>query len=452
MEAFQQSISLPFSYSFTTSTATSSSSSTTPNTMSTSTGLWMDTRIWSKLPQNLVDRVIAFLPPPAFFRGRCVCKRWYALLFSNSFLELYLQVTPHRHWFLFFKHKSLNSYIYNINTNNVIASASSTSTSTSASAGHGIGDQAASSCQGYLFDPDEIAWYPLSFSSVPSGFSPASSSGGLICWVSYEAGPKCLILSNPILGSLTQLPPTLRPRLFPSIGLAVGPSSIDVTVAGDDLISPYAVKNLTAESFHIDGGGFYSIWATSSPLPRLCSFESGRMVQVQGKFYSMNYSPFSVLAYDVAANRWWKIQAPMRRFLRCPSLVESRGRLLLVAAVEKSKLNVPRSLRLWGLQPCGTAWVEMERMPHQLYLQFADADSAAAFRCVGHGEFVFISAPATGKALLFDMGRKMWHWVPPCPYIHGGGQLHGFAYEPRLATPVTRLLDHLTLPFQTFSG
>ncbi|KAF3450059.1 hypothetical protein FNV43_RR06138 [Rhamnella rubrinervis] len=438
MEAFQQSINLPFTYSFTTS-----SSAATP--INITTDLWMDSRIWSKLPQSLLDRVIAFLPPPAFFRARCVCKRWYALLFSNSFLELYLQVSPRRHWFLFFKHKSLKSYIYRNNNNG------------GTSAGNGNGDH--TSCEGYLFDPNETAWYRLSsFANlVPSGFSPASSSGGLICWVSNEAGQKCLILCNPILGSLTQLPPTLRSRLFPSIGLAVSPSSIFVSVAGDDLISPYAVKNLTAESFHIDGGGFYSIWGTCSSLPRLCSFESGRMVYVQGKFYSMNYSPFSILAYDISSNSWWKIQAPMRRFLRSPSLVESKGNLLLVAAVEKSKLNVPKSLRLWGLQPCGTTWVEMERMPQQLYLQFAQVEGGNGFHCVGHGEFIVILIPGTHKALLFDMYRKMWQWIPPCPYIHGddgggGGELHGFAYEPRLATPVTRLLDQLTLPFQTFSG
>jgi len=31
----------------------------------------------------------------------------------------------------------------------------------------------------------------------------------------------------------------------------------------------------------------------------------------------------------------------MRRFLRSPNLAEYKGKLLLVAAVEKSKLNVP---------------------------------------------------------------------------------------------------------------
>uniref|UniRef100_A0A2C9UR34 F-box domain-containing protein n=1 Tax=Manihot esculenta TaxID=3983 RepID=A0A2C9UR34_MANES len=433
MEAFNGAIPLPPSYTFTAS----SSSTTSANNI---TNPWMDSRIWGKLPQRLLDRVIAFLPPPAFFRARCVCRRWYALLFSNSFLELYIQLSPRHHWFLFFKHKSLKSYIYRNNC----------------SSGNG---QSRTNFEGYLFDPNDIAWYRISFALVPPGFSPAASSGGLICWVSDEAGTKNLVLCNPLVGSLSQLPPTLRPRLFPSIGLTVGPSSIDVAVAGDDLISPFAVKNLSTECFHIDAGGFYSLWGTTSSLPRLCSLESGQMIYAGDQFYCMNYSPFSVLAYDVATNNWRNIQAPMRRFLRSPSLVESTGKLILVAAVEKSKLNVPKSLRLWGLQSCGTTWVEIERMPQQLYIQFSELEAGRGFNCVGHGEFIAIMIRGSDKSLLFDICRKRWQWIPPCPYVYGGGvsigddsgELHGFAYQPRLAVPVTALLDQLTLPFQSFN-
>ncbi|KAG6584184.1 Protein UNUSUAL FLORAL ORGANS, partial [Cucurbita argyrosperma subsp. sororia] len=440
---------LPFAYNFSpsncailsaSSTASSSSSSSSSNAGLLS-GPIMDTRIWSKLPQKLLDRVVAFLPPPAFFRARCVCKRWYGLLFYATFLETYLQLSPHRrHWFLFFKLKGLSSHIYRNNTNSPLGGPASRPT-----------------YEGYLFDPYDVAWYRLSFAQIPAGFSPVASSGGLICWAPDEGGPKSLILSNPILGTLSQLPPTVRPRLFPSIGLAITPSSIDVTVAGDDLISPYAVKNLTAETFHIDSGGFYSMWATTSALPRLCSFESNRMVHVEGRLYCMNYSPFSILAYDMSQNKWWKIQAPMRRFLRSPNLVESRGKLLLMAAVEKSKLNIPKSLRVWGLQGCGTTWIEMERMPQQLYVQFEEMEKGCGFECVAHGEFmvVLIKGCWDKAALLYDMSKKLWQWIPPCPYIgNGGGEevLHGFAYEPRLATPVTGLIDHFSLPFHNYNA
>ncbi|CAN4083682.1 unnamed protein product [Withania somnifera] len=412
MEAFHHApISFHFPYAFPIPTPTTNflGTTTTPNSVSINgPNTWMDSRIWSRLPHRLVDRIIAFLPPPAFFRSRAVCKRFYGLLYSSHFLELYLQVSLQKHWFIFFKQKIPKNNIYkNISAN------------------------AGSSVEGYLFDPDNLSWYRLSFALIPQGFSPVSSSGGLICFVSDEAGSKNILLCNPLVGSIIPLPPTLRPRLFPSIGLTITNSSIDLAVAGDDLISPYAVKNLTTESFHIDGNGFYSIWGTTSSLPRLCSFESGKMVHVQGRFYCMNFSPFSVLSYDIGTNNWSKIQAPCDDFC-----------LVLVAAVEKSKLNVPRSLRLWALQDCGTMWVEIERMPQQLYVQFSELENGQGFNCVGHGEYVVIMIKNdSDKALLFDFCKKRWLWIPPCP----------FGYDPRLAAPISALLDQLTIPFQSFN-
>ncbi|KAI4346780.1 hypothetical protein L6164_007648 [Bauhinia variegata] len=126
----------------------------------------------------------------------------------------------------------------------------------------------------------------------------------------------------------------------------------------------------------------------------------------------------------------------MRRFLRSQTMVECKGKLLLVAAVEKSKFNVPRSLRMWSLQVCGTKWVEKERMPQQLYIQFAELVGGSGLECVGIGN----------KVLLFDICRKRWQRIPPCLYTTPC-ELHGFAYEPRLATLVSGLLDQLTPPF-----
>ncbi|KAM0033934.1 hypothetical protein Hdeb2414_s0016g00491571 [Helianthus debilis subsp. tardiflorus] len=142
----------------------------------------------------------------------------------------------------------------------------------------------------------------------------------------------------------------------------------------------------------------------------------------------MNYSPFSVLSYDMGRNEWSKIQAPMRRFLRSPSLVESRGKLVM-----------------WALQSCGQHGWRSSGCRSSCYAQFAELEGGRGFTCVGNGEFVvvMITGSAAEKAVLFDFVRKRWVWVPRCPYV-GGGELNGFAYVPRLATPVTGLLDQLT--------
>ncbi|KAI3851667.1 hypothetical protein MKX03_022312 [Papaver bracteatum] len=405
----------------------------------------MNSKIWSKLPETLVDRVIAFLPPPAFFDARSVCKRWSNLLISNSFIEMYLSISSsarERHtWFLFFKHKKLKSYIHGNDYKQREKEDNS------------------SSREGYLFDPNEMKWYKISFGSViPSGFSPCSSSGGLICWVSDVAGIKNLILCNPLLVKIyhsilmMNTITTRTPRLFPSVGLNVTNSSLDVVVAGDDLISQFNVKNLSSEIYHVyssgDGGG-YSLWGgTTSALPEKCSLQpGGKMVFVDGKFYCMSYSPFNISGYDVGLNEWFEIEAPMRRHLRSPNLVECRGRLVLIAAVEKSKLKVPKSLRMWVLQRSSSTtctnnqqkkWLEAEKMPQNLYKQFSEAggDGDEGFDCVGNGNFIIITLPGSDNMLLFDFYQKAWQWIPPCPYSGGDGGLRGFAYEPQLFTPI----------------
>ncbi|KAL5977516.1 hypothetical protein ACLOJK_021863 [Asimina triloba] len=410
------------SSSFSSNIASSSSSS--------SFNPWMDSRIWSRLPHRLLDRILAFLPPPAFFRSRCVCKRWYSLLFSDSFLEMHLAVSPPLHWFLFFANSTpIPPTLYNSNT--------TTSAPTSQQPQ-----------QAFFLDPAHSTWYRCSFHLLPPDFSPVSSSGGLVAWITDQRGEKLLILYNPLSRAVAQLPTTQHPRICPSVGLAVGHSSLEVVVAGDDCFSPYAVRNLTAECFHADAEVFFPAWVTNFPLPRLCSLDSGRMVFVGGRYYCMNYSPFNVIFYDPRTNEWQEIQAPMKRFLRSPSLVECRGRLLLVAAVAKSKLNVPKSVRLWALQACRQTWTEVGRMPRELYEQFAAVEDGRGFDCVGSGDFVAFTIRGADEVLLFDFYRQYWNWVPPCPYMAGssGGRGRGrgwraFAYEPRLATPALGLLD-----------
>ncbi len=47
----------------------------------------MDERLWSDLGEELIDRVLARLPIDSFFRLRVVCKRWNAIIYSQSFIS-----------------------------------------------------------------------------------------------------------------------------------------------------------------------------------------------------------------------------------------------------------------------------------------------------------------------------------------------------------------------------
>lgn len=359
----------------------------------------MDPRIWSMLPLKLISRVLAFLPLPSFFRLRVVCKHWYRLMFSDSFLEVCGEVSPPRPWFLLFR--------------------------------RGIWTE------GFLYDPFSKTWFKISFAFLPPRFTVAASSGGLLCWVPEEAGCKTMIICNPLTENFMLLPPTMKERFVPSVGLVMdrATKSYKIVVAGDDLISPFAVKNLTTEVF--DSTCPY--WRMSGPLPRLCSLESGKMTYTDGFLYCMNYSPFSVLAYDISQGVWSKIQAPMRRFLKTPNLVECRGRLVLVAAVQKSKLNVPKSIRMWGLQQSKNGWVELERMPQDLYEEFMRVSEEEAFTCIGHGNIILITMSKSPEMLMYDFYEKIWCWIPHCPFVDSREGLQGFPFDPRLEASATAM-------------
>lgn len=360
----------------------------------------MDPRIWSMLPQKIIERILAFLPLVTFCRLRVVCKQWYRLLFSDSFLELCGEVSPPRPWFLLFR--------------------------------KGVWTE------GFLYDPFSCRWFKLSFTFLPPRFTVAASSGGLLCCIPDDPGSKTIIICNPLTENFSLLPPTLKERFVPSVGMVCinETKSYKVILAGDDMISPFAVKNLSTEVF--DSGCPY--WRISGPLPRLCSLESGKMTYSDGFLYCMNYSPFSVLAYDMREGVWSKIQAPMRRFLRTPNLVECRGRLVLVAAVQKSKLNVPKSIRMWGLQHSKNGWVELERMPHGLYDEFMRVSEEDSFACIGHGNLILITITKSTEMLMYDFYEKIWRWIPRCPFVDASeGGLQGFPFDPRLEASATAM-------------
>jgi hypothetical protein len=43
--------------------------------------------VWSRLPEDLLDKVVQYLPIPALVRGRAVCKRLRDFIFSDRFQE-----------------------------------------------------------------------------------------------------------------------------------------------------------------------------------------------------------------------------------------------------------------------------------------------------------------------------------------------------------------------------
>ena len=56
--------------------------------------------LWSRLPDEVMDLVLAWLPLSSFFRMRCVCKKWNNVINSRSFFETYSRVPTQTACFL----------------------------------------------------------------------------------------------------------------------------------------------------------------------------------------------------------------------------------------------------------------------------------------------------------------------------------------------------------------
>ncbi|XP_078433697.1 F-box family protein [Wolffia australiana] len=379
----------------------------------------LDPLLWQHLPGKLIERIVFFLPPAALFRARCLCRRLRSLLSSAYFPahhhhHFHRRRPYHRHWLLFFQHE-LPTTSFFLST-----------------------DELRPLPPALIFDTDELRWRRLHLSTfLPPGFFPAAASGGLLLLLPSSPAAASPILANPLGRSWVSLPPLHRRRLFPSAGLAAGDTAVAVLLAGDDLVSPFAVKNLSAELFLTGGAAF----SPAAPLPRLCNLQTGRLIFHAGKFFCMSFSPFAVLAWDLRASAWAKVQPPMKRFLRSPSVVELGGALVVVAAVEKARLAVPRSVRLWALSRSGVGWVEMGRMPAAVHEEFAAEEKGRGFEAVGGGEVLALTIRRSPRVMVFELESRTWRWLPQCPFVEGGQGLRGFVFEPRLATPALTLLQ-----------
>ena len=85
-----------------------------------------------------------------------------------------------------------------------------------------------------------------------------------------------MLVCNPLMRAYIQLPPAIKDRLVLTVGLAT--KAYRVLAAGDDLISPFAVKNLTSELYD----SRFQQWSMTAPLPCPCNLESGKTTRTPG--------------------------------------------------------------------------------------------------------------------------------------------------------------------------
>lgn len=69
-----------------------------PGGISSGKGAILDAKIWKKLPEELLEKVLLYVPFHSLARFRCVCKKWNKYVVEDTFKGLREQVSPQKPW------------------------------------------------------------------------------------------------------------------------------------------------------------------------------------------------------------------------------------------------------------------------------------------------------------------------------------------------------------------
>ncbi|KAH6760698.1 hypothetical protein C2S52_008646 [Perilla frutescens var. hirtella] len=364
------------------------------------------------LNQDLLERVLSWLPTPSFFRLTSVCKRWKSVADSASF-KLACSRVPARHpWFFMVDSHSDHTQ------------------------------------QPIVFDSAETNWKKLNHNQDSSASTPvaAASAAGLLCFLRPEGA---FIIINPVTGSSRHLDSPFPASQQPIRAIAMtsrGEGFELVTVSGDlphlkfrrycSITRGWEEEVTLTMTRKADDGD-----CTPYFLSKCGNVVSTHIQRSPSKKYS------SILIDDtlyylsssgtvVACNLTSKFVFEYPRLLPVSSeysidLVECGGRMFVVLL---SEFLETASLRVWRWDETGKSWSQTAAMPpcmsHKLYGKKADIN------CSGGGDremLVCVNSGGICSYVMCDLVENTWVELPSC-CIDGQNKdfVSAFSFQPRI--------------------
>eukprot|EP01018_Ginkgo_biloba_P028649 Gb_34634 [translate_table: standard] len=350
----------------------------------------IDGALWSLLPEDLMDRILACLPLSNLLQLRCVCKRWNSLILSKKFQRSQREISASRPSFL-------------------------------------LCTMGRTACS---YDPWMNKWHSIVRPAM-AGTSVVAVGGSLLCMGNQVSECKILSICNPITKSVKQLPQMLQVSLIHKVSMIADRwnYSYKIMVSGENGLptkNPYTyelfteVFDSTTNSWRMCG----------SPLSDIM-FGTDPGVWCSGRFYCITELPYGIVVFDLRTEYWNDVPVLMPAFLKSPSLAECSGRLLMVGRVaDKCRGG---GIIIWELHH--REWVEIRRMPEDLHTEFmASLAFYSPFVCSGVGNEIYITTHLNPNIVVYDLCNHTWRWLPADPLFPNKRDSHllGFCFQPSL--------------------
>lgn len=359
----------------------------------------------SILPDDLLERILAYLPIASIFRAGSVCKRWNEVVNSKRFLWS-SDILPQKPWYFMFT----------------------------------SGDDAG----GYAYDPILRKWYAFELPCIETSNWFITSSHGLVCFMDND-GRSQLFVCNPITRESKKLkePPDVKSD-YSALAMSVDQKSHCYTVAvvkSKQVPDDFLQWNMSIHIYDSEA----ETWVTSV-VELFTEWRGGdESVVCDGVLYCLIYSTrfmgrnsenrHALIMYDLSRRSSHvsliQTRVPVPCSLTCGRLMNLNDNLVMVGGIGKQdRPDIIKGIGIWILKD--REWREVSRMPHKFFQGFGEFDDV--FASSGTDDLIYIQSYGAPALLIFDMNQKQWKWSQKCPVTKRFPlQLFtGFCFEPRL--------------------
>lgn len=342
----------------------------------------VDEIIWKSLPEDVEDKVLAWLPLGSCSRFRSVCKRWYNLLNSERFFQMHSSNAGHETWILAFGDQSPDPKL-------------------------------GFKYEGHVFDPITSRTFTLEFPFLPENSDPVASAGGLVCFCcdSSSNGERDVgfYVCNPITKAWKFIPsPCSRVSV---VTLVVDSESSFMGYKLYVFCEASAVRWLwvgVLDHSAMEYDSKLNRWKDVGDVHSGEQFKPGS-VYMNGKVHLL--SSEIVEALDVQQGNWIKVDgAPA--YASCATLLQREGRLLVVGdMVHHNVFHLPNlpsyvGVVIWEFDPVTHLWIEVSRLPETM----VDSFSYSSFSCVIVGDLLFLFSKNISLPLvmIYSFPQQTW--------------------------------------------
>ncbi|XP_071722384.1 F-box/kelch-repeat protein At5g43190-like [Rutidosis leptorrhynchoides] len=346
--------------------------SKSPPSSSSSMMMELDPLIWSRLPQELLDHILCFLPLKSLLYLRPTCKHFKTLIYTPTFVSKYSSSSPCSSFLLLSHPQCYNEFP--------------------------------------LYDSKLSTWRNLVLpeNSVVSNPTPLSASNGLLCFSMGKSAS--LLVSNLLTNSSRVIKFPTYSFSFELLTLVSTPGAYKVFA----LCSKYSSNSVFVydSKTHI-----WNRFEGFAPILNENCHQEG--VFSKGCLYFTTPEPFSVVSFDLETGKWDRPISGLPDELIFVRLVSDHaGGLYLIGGVGRN--GISRRLKLWKLEHDeGNNWIEIESVPELICKKFMSVcyHNYEHVYCFWHEGMICVCCYTWPEILYYKVSRRTWHWLPKCPSL-----------------------------------